>query len=305
MHEDAENVHSPFALVDAATCSKVQRPAADPDRRLVELWLHGRPSSTIATYCRDVGRLVAFVHKPIGDITLADLQAFADGLEREGLAIRTRARILAAVKSLLRFLHRAGAIPFDVGVALRAPKVVNDPSERALTRAEARRLIRAPRSPRDVAILHLLYAGGFRRAELCSLRWRSATLDEETGDAFVSVVGKGSKLRTVRIPASVWALAAALRRPEEPDDAPIFRTRDDAPLTFDALADVVTRAARRAKIAKPVSPHWLRHAHASHALDAGAPISLVRDTLGHASIATTSLYLHSKPKDGSGKYLRL
>jgi integrase/recombinase XerD len=47
------------------------------------------------------------------------------------------------------------------------------------------------------------------------------------------------------------------------------------------------------------------NAHSSHALDAGGPISLVRDTLRHASIATTSIYLHSKPKDGSGKYLRL
>ncbi|MDB5042188.1 MAG: integrase family protein [Candidatus Eremiobacteraeota bacterium] len=276
----------------------------ETDDRLVALWLHGRPASTIATYRRDVARLRASVAKPIAAITLADLQDFADELE-EDLAVRTRARMLSAAKSLLHFLARAGLITVDVGVALRVPKVVNDPSERALTRAEVRRLIRAPRSPRDVAILHLLYAAGFRRAELCSLRWRSATTDDETGDAFVTVVGKGQKLRTVRIPASVWALAAALRRPEDLDDAPIFRERNGRPLSFSALRDVVDAATRRAKIGKPVSPHWLRHAHASHALDAGASIALVRDTLGHASIATTSLYLHSKPKDSSGKYLRL
>jgi len=294
-----------IALTDTAGTG-LSRPSPGPgDDRLVGLWLHGRPASTIETYRRDIARMHAFLRKPLAAATLADLQDYADELEEAELAIRTRARMLSAVKSLLRFLARAGLIPVDVGVALRVPKVINDPSERALTRAEARRLIRAPRKPRDVAILHLLYAGGFRRAELCSLRWRSATVDEETGDAFVSVVGKGSKLRTVRIPAPVWSLAAALRRPEDPDDAPIFRMRNGLPLSFSQLRDVVAGAARRAKIAKPVSPHWLRHAHASHALDAGAPISLVRDTLGHASISTTSLYLHSKPRDGSGKYLRL
>lgn len=298
-------MHDAIALTEGSPNSVIRNSGnPDSDARLIALWLHGRPPLTIATYRRDIARMQAFVRKPLAQVTLADLQDFADELEERELAIRTRARMLSAVKSLLRFLARAGLIPADVGVALCTPKVVNDPSQRALTKAEARKLIRAPRKPRDVAILHLLYAGGFRRAELCSLRWTSATVDEESGDAFLTVVGKGSKLRTVRIPAFVWALAAALRRPEDPDDAPIFAGRDGA-LSFSQLRDVVAGAAKRAKITKPVTPHWLRHAHASHALDAGAPISLVRDTLGHASIATTSLYLHSKPRDSSGKYLRL
>jgi hypothetical protein len=54
-----------------------------------------------------------------------------------------------------------------------------------------------------------------------------------------------------------------------------------------------------------VSPHWLRHAHASHALDHGAPIHLVRATLGHGSVATTSAYLHARPEDSSARFLRL
>jgi integrase/recombinase XerD len=56
---------------------------------------------------------------------------------------------------------------------------------------------------------------------------------------------------------------------------------------------------------KGLSPHWLRHAHASHALDKGAPVSLVSQTLGHASIATTSRYLHAKPGESSATYLEV
>jgi len=66
---------------------------------------------------------------------------------------------------------------------------------------------------------------------------------------------------------------------------------------------IVQAATRRAGISKPVSPHWLRHAHASHALEHGAPISLVQTTLGHANVATTSRYLHARPNKSSSEYL--
>jgi site-specific recombinase XerD len=52
-----------------------------------------------------------------------------------------------------------------------------------------------------------------------------------------------------------------------------------------------------------VRPHWLRHAHATHALERGAPLHLVQATLGHASVATTSKYLHARPTDSSARYL--
>jgi site-specific recombinase XerD len=62
-------------------------------------------------------------------------------------------------------------------------------------------------------------------------------------------------------------------------------------------------AAERADVAGKVSPHWMRHAHASHALDRGAPIHLVSHTLGHSSVATTGRYLHARPTESSSKYL--
>jgi site-specific recombinase XerD len=54
-----------------------------------------------------------------------------------------------------------------------------------------------------------------------------------------------------------------------------------------------------------VSPHWLQHAHGSHALDRGAPIHLVQATLGHASVATTGKYLHARPKESSSRFLAI
>ncbi len=66
---------------------------------------------------------------------------------------------------------------------------------------------------------------------------------------------------------------------------------------------IVRKAAARAEVDGNVSPHWLRHAHASHALERGAPVALLRDTLGHASVSTTNGYLHARPNDSSARYL--
>lgn len=63
-------------------------------------------------------------------------------------------------------------------------------------------------------------------------------------------------------------------------------------------------AAKRAELPASLSTHWLRHAHASHALDQGGPISLVQATLGHASVATTGRYLHARPGDSSAHYFK-
>jgi hypothetical protein len=68
---------------------------------------------------------------------------------------------------------------------------------------------------------------------------------------------------------------------------------------------IVCQAAKRVGIAEAISPHWLRHSHASHALDHGAPIHLVQATLGHSSVATTSAYLHARPGDSSARFLTL
>lgn len=70
-----------------------------------------------------------------------------------------------------------------------------------------------------------------------------------------------------------------------------------------AVKSLLSFANKIGYIQKDVSPHWLRHAHASHALDRGAPVHLVKDTLGHASLATTSQYAHARPGDSSARYL--
>jgi integrase/recombinase XerD len=88
-----------------------------------------------------------------------------------------------------------------------------------------------------------------------------------------------------------------------PDDR-VFVSEQGRPLTRTAITMIVAQAAKRAGIEAHVSAHWMRHAHASHAIDNGAAITLVQRTLGHVSIQTTSAYIHARPDESSGKYLR-
>jgi site-specific recombinase XerD len=79
--------------------------------------------------------------------------------------------------------------------------------------------------------------------------------------------------------------------------------RDGNPLRPSTIYGVVRRAAARTTVAGTVSPQRLRHAHATPAIERGAPIHLVQATLGHASVATTGRYLHARPTDSSARYL--
>src|SRR5579885_3041053 len=274
------------------------------NRALIEVWLHGRSPHTQRAYRADVARFCGSVGKGLADITLLDLQRFADSLS--DLAPASRYRTLSAVKSLLAFGHRTGYLPVDVGRALRLPGVRSRLNERILSEADLHRMLNLETDRRNRAILTLLYVSGVRVGELCGLSWRDLQVNGDGGQ--ITVWGKGSVTRSVQLPAAVWKLVMMLRSEEAGADDPVFvsrKKRCGGRLQPLAVLRIVRAAARRAGIALPVSPHWLRHAHASHALDRGAPIHLVQATLGHANINTTGRYLHARPKESSSGFLRL
>ena len=149
---------------------------------------------------------------------------------------------------------------------------------------------------------HNFWLGCNRVSEICAMKWRHLQERDSTGQ--ITTFAKGDKTRSVLMPKSVWESLTALRR-EAPLDAPVFRSRKKGHFCESAVWRMVKKATKRAGIPKDVSCHWFRHAHASHALDRGAPISLVQSCLGHSSTATTGKYLHARPNDSSGNYLPL
>jgi len=290
-------LRSPTTVGEGGIGVAASQPASS-DEQLVKLWLHGRSPNTQRAYASDVSRFRSFVGKPLQAVTLADLQDFADCLW--ALAPASQCRVLSSVKSLVSFGHRIGYLAFDVGRPLRLPANRNRLSERILAEGAIHKILALEQSRRNRALLRLLYAAGLRVSELCALTWQHLQERDEAGQ--VTVLGKGGKTRTVLLSAATWQELRGLGGDGDAITA-VFRSRKGGALGHSQVLRIVRAAARRAGIQAPVSPHWLRHAHASHALERGCPIHLVQATLGHASVATTGRYLHARPTDSSARYL--
>ena len=282
---------------------------ADTDERLVGLWLHGKSKATVEAYRSDISKFVDFTEgKPLRAVTLADVQDFADFLS-ELLAPASRARILAALKSLFAFGHQVGYLPFDVGRPVKLPSRRDERAERILSADDVHSVIAHAKKGRDQALIRTLYIGGLRVAEAVTLRTRDLVTRDNNRGGQIGVFGKGAKTRPVLVPDGLFTVLSALALPDL--DAPLFRSQKKAPdggprpITPRQAERIVKATARRAglKNASEVSPHWLRHAHASHAMDRGAKIHLVQATLGHSDISTTGKYLHARPDESSALYL--
>lgn len=271
---------------------------AEHDAQLVELWLHGRPATTRKAYEADGRAFLAFVAKPLQRVTVGDVQAFASSFPN--LAPRSQARKLSVAKSLLTFGHKIGFLPFNVGTVVEAPPIKNALAERIIDEPDVHRALALEPDDRDRVILLLFYAAGVRISELAGLKWRDGKKRGEGGQ--ITVFGKGGKTRVVKLSKATWKQLVGLRDAAA-DDAPIFWSQKGGHLSVSQIHRVVKEGLGRAGIDPRASAHWLRHSHGSHALERGAPIHLVQQTLGHANVATTSQYLHARPDKSSSEYL--
>jgi len=276
-------------------------PAILSDAPVLQLWLGTKTSpETRRAYASEIGRFLVFSKQPIASVTLGDLQAYADFLRQGSLKVASQNRALTAIKSLLSFGHETGYLAFNVGVAVKLRPHRDDLARRILDEGSVAKLIASVDMNRDRLILKLLYVSGVRVSELCRLTWSDAQPRQEGGQ--ITVFGKGGRTRAILLRPKVWQDLIASRGDAATAD-PIFPSRKGGALDPSQVRRIVYSAAHKAGLPQKVSPHWMRHAHASHALDRNAPIHLVQATLGHASVSTTGRYLHARPNESSGLYL--
>ena len=278
---------------------------ADDDLHLIRLWLQGKSHHSQEAYVRDVEQFVDFVDLPLSEVKLQHLWDWVDHLKAKGALPATQARKLAAVKSLFSFAHRIGYLLFNVGAAVTLPNVPEKLSERILTEADIQQILAQASTLRNRVLLKLFYASGARVSELSRLYWGAVIARNRNQQGQITLLGKGNKTRTLVVPASVWTELMELKSETEATEPnqPVFRSRKGGPLSRQQIWRIVRSAAKNAGFDQNISPHWLRHAHASHALDHGAPVHLVKESLGHQSLTTTSKYAHARPDESSSKYI--
>jgi integrase/recombinase XerD len=264
---------------------------APADRALVLIWLNNQTPLTRAAYATDIAAFFALMGKPLADVTLADVQGFAHSLIERGFKPATQARKLASVKSLYSMALKLGLLTHNPAALVQKPVSKDVLQERIVSQPAVMLMIDREINPRNKLVLRVLYGGGLRISELVGLVWSDLKARGKAGE--FTVFGKGSKTRTVAIGPNLWRQIVATR-----DGAglaePVFSSRQGGPLDRAQIHRIVKRAAKRLGLPAEFSAHWLRHAHASHALDNGANVHEVQKTLGHASLNTTTRYAHAK-----------
>jgi len=267
---------------------------ATSDAHLLELWLAGRPESTQAVYKPVAVEFLGFIGKGLQEATVADVIRWSEALPGKDV---TRGRKVSTVKSLLSFAHRTGYTLFNVGLPLRVPRAKDTLHERILEAPQVHAVIREATAGRDQILARFLYATGARISEAVGIRFSDIKGNR------VTLNGKGKKTRTLLVPPQIVEQLLSLRWKKDLDTAFVFKSFRGRQLDPRNARQIVGEAASEAGV--EMSPHWFRHAHASHAVDNGVPVHVLQRGLGHKNIATTSRYLHARPTDSVSNYLEI
>jgi integrase/recombinase XerD len=261
----------------------------------------GYSPATVAAYRGDLARFAGWrgADTPLAALQPGDVASHALWLASSaGLAPRSQARVLSALRSFLRFLADERLSDLASTARVARPRA-GRPLPKVISGAEVERLLAAPQGERpaalrDRAMLEVLYGAGLRVSELCGLEVADVNLEA----GWVRTTGKGRKTRLVplgtpaldalrRWLASGRAALLGARRSSH-----LFLGRRARPLTRQGFWKLLRRYARAAGITRPVSPHVLRHSFATHLLDGGADLRSVQAMLGHADLGTTQIYTH-------------
>jgi site-specific recombinase XerD len=259
----------------------------------------GTAAATRVIYARDVEELARWAAPYAlapADVDYPWLRRYAAQMAERGLAPRTLARKLAALRACFRVLVEHGRMAANPAELLASPKLPQR-LPRALKPADVATLLdripaSTPLETRDRAMFELAYACGLRAEELVRLDVGSVDFDAEQ----VRVEGKGGKTRFV--PVGEHALAAVGRYLERARGAldaglgetALFLSKTGRRLSTSDVRRRLRTWARHAAAQGAVHPHALRHSFATHLLEGGADLRAIQALLGHASISTTQVY---------------
>lgn len=299
------------------TDPKLIDPLLEPFRRNLES--ERRLSShTVAAYMRDLQIFMDFWQEKKGQaLTIAqidtirptDMRTFLAQGYRENLARATLQRRIAAIRSWFRFLEKSEQIHHNPATLVTTPKLgLRLP--RAPNEEETANILDSPPPPRktsvqvdwvlarDQAILELLYGSGLRISELCQMNLTDINLHSLEA----RVTGKGGKERIVPIggPCANALTNYMESRPQTlpslPSDSPLFigikGSKQGNRLNPRQIQRLVQKRRRWLNLPEKVTPHSLRHAFATHLLQAGADLRSIQEMLGHSSLSSTQRYTH-------------
>ena len=260
-----------------------------------------RSELTVAAYQTDLVQFFAYAALEQGQeaetltVDLIDVyivRSFLGALAECGLARKSMARKLAALRTFFKFLCRKEILQINPVQRVASPKLGRRlPNFLYLDQMDG--LLRAPDctnllGSRDQVILELLYGSGLRVSELVGLDREN--LDLEIG--LIRVLGKGSKERVV--PVTNYAVQAIERylAKRKDDNKILLLNYQGTRLSARSIRRILDKLVAKISLEQHVNPHMLRHSFATHMLDGGADLRSVQELLGHQKLSSTQIYTH-------------
>lgn len=270
------------------------------DLFLDAVWVEqGLSANTLSAYSSDLKIFEkSLSNRVLVEVAENDILTFLAKRFHEGITPRSSARIISSLRRFYSYLLREGLITVDPTALIELPHV-GHLLPVSLTEMDVEQLLAAPEVSnnlgfRDRTMLEMLYATGLRVSELVALKVSQVSLRQ----GVVRITGKGNKERLVPVgeEAMSWlekymlTVRVALLATRQSDD--VFITSRGSGMTRQAFWYIIKRYAKKSDIIKPLSPHTLRHAFATHLLNHGADLRVVQLLLGHADLSTTQIYTH-------------
>ena len=262
----------------------------------------GLSANSITAYGADLASYINYLFdNGIEDLGNADTTAVLGWLvylSRQGLSAKSRARHLISIRGFYKYLTAEKLISTNPLKDIDIPKTGRHlPGVISVNEVEA--LLNAcdvttPKGQRNLAMMEIMYGAGLRVSELVFLKVVDVNLDA----GVVRVMGKGAKERIVPIgskakdAARLWLDQGRPKELKQLSSDFLFIARAGKPMTRQAFWKIIKKYALAAGIARPVSPHTLRHSFATHLIEGGADLRSVQTMLGHSDISTTQIYTH-------------
>jgi len=290
--------YAPFAWLNPCMTKTALHPLIQ--RFIFALWLErGLSEKTRAAYTSDLELFYDWLKGREMALEQADKAAILDYLAlrmQQGCQARSTARFLSALRGFYQWLQAEGLRQGDPTEQIAQPRTRN-PLPQSLSEAEVEALLAAPDTAdtlglRDRAMLEVLYACGLRVSELVALSLDQLNLRQ----GVLLVFGKGRKERLVPLGEEALHWLARYLKEGRPAlqggkaNAVLFPSQRGVQMTRQTFWHRIKRHAQVAAIAKPLSPHTLRHAFATHLLNHGADLRTLQLLLGHQNLTTTQIY---------------
>lgn len=267
----------------------------------------GLAENTLVSYQRDLSKFAVFLNSQrlnFDSLSVEDITSFEVSLKEDGLSLASLNRVMSSLKGFYKYCSIESLIdnPMLESITHKLPRKL----PKALSVDEITKLIESakregdPMSPRDFAILELLYSTGARVSEIVGINIADLSLSKIGSDevSVLKLKGKGSKERFV--PLGRFAISAlddylvrtrpGLVEKSSKANSALFLNSRGGRLSRQSAWQIVLDAAVASNLSGRVSPHVFRHSYATHLLDGGADIRVVQELLGHSSVTTTQIY---------------